>query len=379
MAGTRSGRPRSRRRLRRRDLFAMAVRSAAGSLGRSTRRAGVPIPSPVSFVCGGMVVVVGAGGGVGGSVAPAGTARDTPGSIMPSSRARSRTVLGRLGLGDRHPQVPLAVQRAGRFGLDRVVPLLVADARAWIATAAPRIPNNPTTITAEMTQRRGRVGISRRTVASWRPPPRASGAAARPVPPDGRAPRRRLGRSGRGHDARSLTDSTARSRTLSARRLSATSSSPAFHAPRLSSRTVGSPRRRRADPADTRSHRSRPRGTCPSRSCPRASGTTSPPCRPPGASTARAPSRASVSCSSSRLTSMRIAWNVRFAGMTAPPARRGRDGVADHVGESGRCPRSAGPTTMARAIRLGVSLLAVPLDDPRELGRTGSRSPHRRR
>ena len=70
----------------------------------------------------GMVVVVGAGGGVGWIGRPGRTARDGPGSIMPSSRGPLEHVARRLRLGHRHPQVPPAVQRPVDVGLDRVIP-----------------------------------------------------------------------------------------------------------------------------------------------------------------------------------------------------------------------------------------------------------------
>ena len=72
--------------------------------------------------------------------------------------------------------------------------------------------------------------------------------------------------------------------------------------------------------------------------------------RPPGASTASAPSSASASWSSSRFTSMRIAWKVRLAGW--PPLRRAGAGIASRT-ISASCSVSVigRAATIARAMR----------------------------
>ena len=72
--------------------------------------------------------------------------------------------------------------------------------------------------------------------------------------------------------------------------------------------------------------------------------------RPPGAVASIAASSAVARISSSRLTSMRIAWNVRFAG--CPPRRRAGAGIASRTIEASWRVDSIGrAATIARAMR----------------------------
>ena len=72
--------------------------------------------------------------------------------------------------------------------------------------------------------------------------------------------------------------------------------------------------------------------------------------RPPGAVASIARSSAAARISSSRLTSMRIAWNVRLAG--CPPRRRAGAGIASRTIAASCTVESIGrAATIARAIR----------------------------
>ena len=91
--------------------------------------------------------------------------------------------------------------------------------------------------------------------------------------------------------------------------------------------------------------------------------------RPVGRSSSHASGSASSSWSSSALTAIRIAWNVRFAGMPAAEPRgrgdRGGDGV-DELERRGERPALAAAHDLA-GDPLGVALLAVLAQRAREL------------
>ena len=73
--------------------------------------------------------------------------------------------------------------------------------------------------------------------------------------------------------------------------------------------------------------------------------------RPPGRVASIAPSSARGSASSSALTSMRMAWNVRVAGW--PPVRRVAAGIASVTMAASSAVVSIGrAATMARAMRV---------------------------
>ena len=77
-------------------------------------------------------------------------------------------------------------------------------------------------------------------------------------------------------------------------------------------------------------------------------------------------SSASGSASSSPLTSMRMAWNVRLAGW--PPVRRAGAGMAAVTISASSAVDSIGrAATMAAAMRRGEALVAVAADDAGEL------------
>ena len=222
------------------------------------------------------------------------------------ARARAR----RLGLGHRHPQVPLAVERPVDVGLDRVIPLLVPDALSLDRDRGTQDPEQPDHHHCgdDPASRTGRD-------QSEDGPFGALGGHVRGGAPSERTgPRDALGRTDRGHDARSPSDSTARSRTLSARRLAGL-----FGVAGLPGATLEQPDGRLGAAGARQSRRTHApaglglaeRGLHQRSSSEWYDITAS---RPPGASTASAPSRASASWSSSRLTSMRMAWKVRFAG-----------------------------------------------------------------
>ena len=92
--------------------------------------------------------------------------------------------------------------------------------------------------------------------------------------------------------------------------------------------------------------------------------------RPPTASASTAAGSAPASASSSPLTSMRSAWNVRLAGW--PPVRRVAAGIDERTSSASRAVPVNGSAPRSRTTRVGdppgEALLAV-------LRRTRARSP----
>ena len=258
------------------------------------------------------------------------------GCTMPEAVLRhGDDALGRLELRDLRGAAGRTGPAPGSLD-DRAGRGAAGPARGWSGTQPRRRARQGSpcalmnAMPADATARAGRAAIRSRaprrdTLALG---PRASGTTAKPV-----------------GSAKSLTRSfsTARSRALSAH---AGSRRPRLHSvsTRLASGAAPSaPRRTRtAGRAGTCSPRSRRSGSGPSRCGPRPSGRRARRTGRPGASASIASSIDAPRISSSRFTSMRIAWNVRLAGWP-PRAASGRgDGVARRSRRARRSSRSAG-------------------------------------